>query len=197
MSCATCPACGRDLIRLERFRLGDLDVIGNAAVFWRLQRIKLTPAETLLVVALARAAGAIIKGHVLAEIIDSEATSPESLLTSMVCKIRKKFRCIDLSFNEIELASNMHGSGLRWRQSDDVVADLRRATPRQREVHKAMLMNPGLTQAKLMPLLGFNNRNALTRILYSMRRKGLARRESTAWGSWRALGSIAMHDQIQ
>lgn len=195
MSCHVCPNCGTDLRAFEHFRLGDLDIIGNASVYWRAQKIDLTTAETLIVAALARANGAMVKHHAMAEAIGAEASNPSHCVWVHISNIRSKFRKADPAFDQIERAGNEYVRGSRWRV-EDVIADLRKATPRQREMHKMLLLNPGLTQPQMMQLMGFRNRNAFTNVLYALRKKGLARRESRHRRAWRAVGSLMMHEEL-
>lgn len=113
MTATCCPRCGYGLEALEPFSLGSLGVdSGGAVIWWAGHRVPLAPAERLIVVALARADGAPIRRHVLAEVEGYEGDHPENVVAVLVNRINKAFRSIDPGFDRIE---NIRGAGLRWR----------------------------------------------------------------------------------
>lgn len=114
MTCTTCPKCGYDLEALHAFELGGLRVeYDGAIILWRGQRVALTQAERLIVLALGRAGGAIVKRHILAEASGYEGEDHALNVVSVyVCKIKNKFRDVDASFDRIE---TVWRDGVRWR----------------------------------------------------------------------------------
>lgn len=108
---SVCPNCGCDLELLRSFTLGPLSVFNGAIVKWKDRRVRFTPAERLIVLALARAGGATIRRTVLAEVAGYEGDQPESLTSVWLCKINKRFRKVDPSFAAIE---TLRGVGVRW-----------------------------------------------------------------------------------
>lgn len=111
MTCATCPHCGFDLERVERLTVGDLEIIGNAEIRWKGQRVQLSLSRTLIVIALARAAGALLSASALAEAVGYEGDEASRLLDVHICHIRKAFKAIDPAFDRIERAQGCHGGG--------------------------------------------------------------------------------------
>jgi DNA-binding response OmpR family regulator len=100
------------LTALETIKLGPLTVQhGGAVVMWRERIVRLTPARRLMVAALARAGGAPIRRHILAEAIGYDGDQPESNVAVHLSRTRQAFRALDPQFDSIE---NIHGYGLRW-----------------------------------------------------------------------------------
>lgn len=112
---ACCPNCGFSLDRLETLQIGPLEIRDNAVgIFWLGEKVALPPARRLLVDALARGGGHVLKQAALIEAIGGDnADDPGNLLAVQVCKTRKAFRFIDRSFDRIETES---GIGYRWRK---------------------------------------------------------------------------------
>lgn len=112
MAATLCPHCGHDL-NGEPFQLGKLFVDrASAHVWWGDRPVQLTASERLIVVALAKADGAIIRRHVLAEVIGNDTDDPSNTIAVFISRIRAKFRAIDSAFDLIE---NVWGQGIRWR----------------------------------------------------------------------------------
>lgn len=113
MICGVCPNCGFDLAKIEAFRIGPLFVdTGGARIWWRESPVRLTPSQRLIVSALARAGGAPIRKHILAEIVGHEGEQPENTVAVQVTRTNRAFHWVDPSFDRIE---NVRGSGLRWK----------------------------------------------------------------------------------
>lgn len=112
MSVDICPNCGLQLAALDTFAVGELTVVdaGNA-IFWQDERVSLSPSERLIVTALARDAGHVIRRSALAELIGYEGDSL-NIIAVFLNRIFRGFRRVDEAFNQIE---TVWGSGLRWR----------------------------------------------------------------------------------
>lgn len=98
---------------LRSFSVGPLDVDHNGAVIrWEGRRVPLSASERLIVTALARADGAPMRKHILADVVGYDGDGPENLIAVYVSRIRAKFQAIDPSFDRIE---NISRAGLRWK----------------------------------------------------------------------------------
>lgn len=116
MTCTVCHNCGASLEPLEPFSLGKLFVDkAGAHIWWGEKPVPLTTAERIIVIALARADGAVMRRAALAEITGSESENPQNIVAVYVSRASAKFREIDPAFDRIE---NVHGAGLRWRTED-------------------------------------------------------------------------------
>lgn len=109
---ATCPTCGCDLEALRSYELGRLTIEDGVNVLWNGQKVKLTPCERLIVLALSRAGGAVVKRAALAEAAGYEGEDPNGVIGVWLNRINKAFRNIDPDFAAIE---TVWRSGLRWR----------------------------------------------------------------------------------
>lgn len=113
MICATCPSCGADLEALHSFSVGDLTVEYDGAIMlWKGQRVDLSQAQKLIVLALARANGAPIKRYVLADASGYEGDNADGNVAVHLYRIHRAFRAVDPDFDAIE---NIRSKGLRWR----------------------------------------------------------------------------------
>jgi two-component system response regulator ChvI len=112
VSCLSCPHCGYDLVSLETFTVGDLSVIdaGNL-IYWKNERVSLSPSERVIVTALARSAGRLIRRYVLADAVGYEGDDL-NIVAVFLTRIKRSFRNIDDGFNQIE---SVWGLGVRWR----------------------------------------------------------------------------------
>ena len=87
---------------------------GGSAIRWKDHAVRLPTARRLLVCALARDAGHVVRGHALIEAMGGErADDPGNLLAVQICKTRSAFRDLDPGFNMIE---TIWGTGVRWRE---------------------------------------------------------------------------------
>jgi DNA-binding response OmpR family regulator len=109
---ATCPCCGFDLFSLRDFALGDLTVENGVIIKWKGERVKLTPAQRLMLIALARADGAAVSRASLAEATGYEGDRPTNIVAVYANRIKKAFRAVDPEFDAFE---PVHSIGLRWR----------------------------------------------------------------------------------
>lgn len=113
MSCSTCPYCGRDLEALRSFSVGSLGVEqGGTIIWWNRHRVPLRESERLIVTALAKADGAPMRKHVLADVIGYDGDRPDNLVSVHVSRAKARFQQIDPSFDRIE---SIRGAGLRWK----------------------------------------------------------------------------------
>ena len=113
MTCATCPNCGYQMEKLERFEAGHLAITdGGASIRWRGRPVHLTPSQRVLIIALARAEGVPVKRIALAEAMGSdEAQDPENVVDVQVSRAIRTFRQVDPAFDAVQ---NVRGCGLRW-----------------------------------------------------------------------------------
>lgn len=104
--------CGFDLVALDTFEVGALTVedAGNS-IYWCGNKVSLSPSERLIVTALARNAGHVIRRPILAETIGYEGDKL-NIISVLLNRIYRGFRRIDESFDRIE---TVWGSGLRWK----------------------------------------------------------------------------------
>lgn len=116
MTCLTCPNCGFDLQKVDNLQLGELTIIRGAEVRWKGKPVTLTMSQTLIVGALARAAGAWVDRIALAEACGYDRDGDLSQLIDVhICRIRKAFRAVDPAFAQIKRQMQWHGSGAtRW-----------------------------------------------------------------------------------
>lgn len=104
--------CGFDLEALDTFTVGSLTVEdGGNAIFWNGEQVALSPAQRLIVTALARDAGHCIKRPILAEVIGYEGDDI-NIIAVLLNRIMRSFRRIDDKFDRIE---SVWATGLRWR----------------------------------------------------------------------------------
>lgn len=115
MPCLTCPSCGYDLERVENFQLGSLSVIRGCEIRWKGELLDLTMSERLIVIALAKADGAIIGSGALTEAVGYEGDQTSGILNVYICRIRKKFRAVDPGFNcVVRDRGRSADGGARW-----------------------------------------------------------------------------------
>lgn len=116
MTCGTCPNCGLDLATLNAVHVGDLAVEdGGTLIRWKSQRVDLPPARRLLVSALAKAAGHVVKTPALYEALGiNDHLDPTNLLKVQASRTRAAFRQLDPGFDQIE---TVWATGYRWRES--------------------------------------------------------------------------------
>ena len=112
----SCPSCGADLRALAPRRLGDLyaDPIGDT--FWRGQKVRLSPAERIVLHSILTAREYQSRrdrdsGHFVPRITIAErADISIGALSVTLTHIRNKFRQVDPDFNHIE----NEAGGYRW-----------------------------------------------------------------------------------
>lgn len=113
MTLACCPNCGTNLSSFDATRFGNLFIDkGSAFIWWRERPVPLTPSERLIVTALARADGAPIARHILADAAGSDSDAPAGVANVHLTRIKSKFRRLDAGFDHIE---SVRGMGVRWR----------------------------------------------------------------------------------
>jgi DNA-binding response OmpR family regulator len=114
MSCALCPNCGYDFTLVgELVEIGPLTIEHGKIIRWKGEHIGLGVNERLMLVALARLNGAIIKRPALAELVGYEGEGSRSNYVAVYMnRLNKRFRAVDPSFDQIQ---NVRGEGVRWR----------------------------------------------------------------------------------
>jgi DNA-binding response OmpR family regulator len=113
MSVTCCPSCGADLEALSAFELGSLKIdYSGAIILWKGERVQLSPADRLMLLAIVRAGGHPVQRWVLAETIGYEGDAADNNAAVHLCRINNAFREIDPAFAMIE---NVRCRGLRWK----------------------------------------------------------------------------------
>lgn len=109
---ALCPHCGFDLEQIKPIALGDLEVAGHHhPVRWKGSEVRLTPAQWLMVTAIARANGHTVSRYALAEAMGVDGDTPDNIVAVQLTKAKAAFRVIDPAFDAIK---TVRGFGLMW-----------------------------------------------------------------------------------
>ena len=111
-----CPSCGFDLTPFAPIARGDLFIPDRLTVSWQGRRIKLTPQQRLIVLALVKANGETVRRHALGEASGADTDDkldPSNVVDVQICRIRHAFAAVDPMFDQIE---TVWGEGVRWRQ---------------------------------------------------------------------------------
>lgn len=111
---ATCPNCCFDLSPFEPIVRGDLSIPDRVTFRWQGHDLQLTPQQRLILLAIIRADGEIVKRTALMEAIglDTDDRDPSNSADVQLSRVRAAFREIDPLFDSIE---TVRGEGLRWR----------------------------------------------------------------------------------
>lgn len=114
MTTAVCLNCGLDLSPFEPIERGDLRIPDRVTVQWRGHTLPLTPQQRLILLAIVRADGAIVKRSALMEAIgtDTDDRDATNVVDVQIHHIRAAFREVDRMFDCLE---TVRGYGLRWR----------------------------------------------------------------------------------
>lgn len=116
MTCSTCPNCGYDLERVTDLQLGELAIVRGAEIWWKGMRVALTVTQVLIVCALVRADGALVKNAALAEAIGYDADGLSRDINVHIFNIRRAFLALDPAFDCIERGRGRScRGGARWR----------------------------------------------------------------------------------
>lgn len=116
MTCTVCTNCGCDLEPFAPLQIGHLAIDDPLTVRWRGQVVRLTAHQRLIVIALARADGKIMRRIALAEAAGSdERKDPHNLVDVQLHRIKAAFRDVDPAFDAIR---SVWGQGIRWRTGE-------------------------------------------------------------------------------
>jgi two-component system response regulator ChvI len=108
-----CPNCCLDLSPFEPIEHGPLCIPDRVTFIWNGVPIKLTGQQRLILLALIRAGGEIIKRTALMEAIgtDTDARDQTGVVDVQITHIRAAFRKVDPEFGSLQ---TVWGEGVRW-----------------------------------------------------------------------------------
>lgn len=110
-----CPHCGYDLSKAEQITVGDLTWDPEGNMTYRGHTIVLATTPHMIVGALIRAKGKIVRSETMLSVIDTFTSNVPNV---HVHGIRREFLKFDSKFDRLE---TVWGRGYRWRQPDERV----------------------------------------------------------------------------